>query len=686
MTRDANNQPNRFRTDIQGLRAIGIALVVICHIWVGKVSGGVDVFFVVSAYLLTGSLIRDAMAHGGVDFTRFWGQVALRILPSAFIVIFLTLVAGAFFMPVALWRPFALHALASVLQLENLQLMREATDYLARGTPASPFMQFWALSVQMQFYAVLPVLIWLSIRLGGGRFRPLVHECAMLTLGVVSFCYAIWVLAINPAPHYFDSIARLWEFAAGALCASLAPRIRLAPALLRIMGWVGLTLILSCVFVVPVTAPFPGTAALIPVIGAMLILLGGPAADQRGGVGNILSNALLQRAAKISFTVYLCHWPILVLCQEQLGTTQLSLLQGGGVIAAAIFAAIFIKLLVEDRTRYLLRGAGISARPAWFRRALPFGLAVALAAPPLLFITAWNQHFYAIEQQYLAKWSGVPAPIGRITQWDERLPDDIDLQLASIKDQLPAPYGNGCDSDRHRATVNICVIGTKGSHVPTIALVGGSHSTQWYPALVEIVRRNHWRLLSITKSACPIDGTYIDNGASTGDAERCRMWAADALNRLIQLKPDLVITTSTRPGPHNRGDEVPPGFVTAWERLTNDGIRVLAIRDNPRPEYYSVPVCIDRNRAAFNRCNMRRADHLSTPNPVTRLKPMTLVYQADFSDYYCAKDVCPVMVNGVMLYNDNSHFSVPFVLSLTPVVEQAVKEAMALGRHSDRVR
>jgi peptidoglycan/LPS O-acetylase OafA/YrhL len=676
---------NRYRTDIQGLRAIGMALVVLGHIWFDKVSGGVDVFFVISAYLTTRSLVGRASQGKPIEIAAFWGRIALRILPAGMTVIGLTFVAGWFLLPVTLWRSFVTNGVMSVLQLENVQLLRESTDYLARGTPATPFQQLWALSTQMQFFAVLPLMValcvWMSRRLGHDYDRR-AHLVWFGAMAFGSFAFALWILAINPAPHYFNPAARLWEFAVGSILAVLVDRVRMSAIVALVLGWAGLALIVATAAVIPASAPFPGLAALMPVGGAAMMLIAGGGGKQPGGsAGALLSAPILQRAATISFTVYLCHWPILVFYQEAVGTTRLSVLQGGTVVAIAVVAAIAIKRLVEDPMRRAWSAPWLQRRRPAVVRMFPFAVAAVLAVANLAMAASWQRHFQGIETRYLAT-PRVPAPPRPILRGDTRLPAGIDPQLITIGDLLPEPYGNGCDTKERSSEVVVCVTGSRNSRAPVIALIGGSHSTQWYPAFKTIVGRHDLRLVSITKSACPIDGVYNGFARTGASAQNCRLWAEEAVRRVIALKPAMVFTTATRPGPGNFGDVVPASFVRVWRTLTAHGIPVLAIRDTPRAETYRVPVCIDRNRDDPTRCDMVRATHLSDPSPVAGGAPIPLVRFMDLSDYICAPTRCPVLIDGIVVYHDNSHLSVPFVERLTPLLEAHVLSFLTVPKRA----
>lgn len=677
----ASRTERRYRTDIQGLRAIGIALVVVFHLWVGKVSGGVDVFFVVSAYLMTASLVGAAERTGSVDFLKFWGRVALRILPAAATVLLATLIAGIFLYPRTLWHAFSLNALMSALQLENLQLLRDSTDYLTRSAPASPFQQFWALSLQMQFYAVLPFMVLFcalaSRLLLRTRYSHALHHAVFGAVALASFAFAVWILSVNPAPHYFNPAARLWEFMVGALCAVAARDVQPSERLAGPMGWLGLLLVLSCGIVLPASAPFPGLAALVPVTGAVLVLLAGGNQPPRRSVATLLSHPLLQKAATLSFTIYLWHWPIYVFTQELTGKTRIGPVEGVLIIALSIIAAWLTKTLVEDSFKRLSDRITLRSPPTLVSRLAPFAIGIAVLLPCLGVVFAWNSYFQGRAQQYLAAYRPTP-PLGLLRAGDASLPPDIVDQFIAVPGMQPKPYGAGCNQKPKGTAVIVCDFGAKDPDAPALVLVGGSHSLQWFPALETIAERNGYRLVNITKSACPLSGTYIGPDLVSTAIADCAAWARAAIAKILELKPAAVFTTATRPGPNNVGDYVPDDYRAVWRQFTDQGIRVIAVRDNPRPEFYSAPACIERNRPDPSACDMDRATHLTVPNPLETTPPDSpLVSYIDLSDHICTRRSCPVMAQGVMVYYDNSHLSVPFVHSLTDALEPGVRAVMA---------
>lgn len=300
---------HEYRNDIQGLRAVGAIIIMVFHIWFNKVSGGVDVFFVVSGFLMASIVLKGYFLNGTVSPFPFWGGVIKRVAPSAYIVLAATLIASYFISsPVLIYN--VLHEIiASALHLENIQLIRLSVDYLSSGSPPSPVQQFWALSIQMQFYVVFPLILIPLAYIAKKK-----QTSAPLFLGVIfiilaSFAYATVLVKDDPAMSYFNPLSRIWEFFFGSLAFLLisnAKKIKYRQAL----GIVGIALIVGGAILIPRGASFSGPISLIPVLGAVFIIMSG--VGGKGVVNNLLSNKFLVFLGGISFTIYLWHWPILV--------------------------------------------------------------------------------------------------------------------------------------------------------------------------------------------------------------------------------------------------------------------------------------------------------------------------------------------------------------------------------------
>jgi peptidoglycan/LPS O-acetylase OafA/YrhL len=265
------------RQEIDGLRAVAVLLVAAYHVWFGRVSGGVDVFLLLTGFLITGSLVRSA-GRGTFKYGVFLGRLAVRLVPAAALVIVVSLLGARLLLPEARWRETITEALAAAFYHQNWHLALGSVDYLARDDGMSPFQHFWSLSVQGQFYLLWPVVIglaaWWAARRGVSRRRVLVGVLGAMF--VLSLAYSVLMTRADQSWAYFDTGARLWEFALGGLLALLLPYLDPPKALRILLGWLGLAALVLCGVLLQVSTVFPGYAALWPTLAAVAFVVAVP--------------------------------------------------------------------------------------------------------------------------------------------------------------------------------------------------------------------------------------------------------------------------------------------------------------------------------------------------------------------------------------------------------------------------
>lgn len=648
---------HRFRDDLQGLRALAALLILVFHLWVNKVSGGVDVFFVVSGYLMGGLLLRRAAGEGRLSPLRFWAGVIVRVAPGAYLVLLGTVLLGYLYVPAPLWRATIDDLLFSALHLENFQLMRGGMNYLDRLEPPGPFQQFWALSVQIQFYALLPgilaVGLWLVRRFESRT--PLLLWVAALAL--LSFGYGLWALEQNPLRVYFNTLARLWEFLAGVLLALLLPLLpALGKRLCQALSLAGLTLLLGT-GLLPREAVFPGYAALVPVLGTVLLLYGGHR-PQGTLVQRLLSARQWVNLGGLSFALYLWHWPVLVFTQHVHGIQRFNLPQGLLVIGLSLLLAVLGAQLVEAPWRRRVP----RSQPA---RAFLLGVAALL---PVFGVWVAGKHLILQAPESVAAagfYSGE-----RISLQDNAR--ELSLgRFVGVKRDLSPAAAPICDRGMVSAEVVLCAFGDLAAE-PVVALVGGSHAAQWAPAFAELGRRYGFRLISISMSACSLGYQPLP-----WRGEDCRRWNADLLPTLAALRPAVVITTATRSDPPPRPtpavEFVPEGLVTSVEAILALGIPVIGIRDNPWFAY-DPSSCVWRNPARASRCARARHQVLLPDNPAEELERRLPGFHAlDLTHLLCVNDRCPAYFDGHLMWRDRGQLTRSFVHYMASAVQAAVE-------------
>lgn len=646
--------PKKFRPEIQGLRAVAALLVAIYHIWMGRVSGAVDVFFVVSGYLVIGTLLRQVERTGRVQFMRFYGSLAKRLLPNALLVIVFVLVASLFLMPSSRWRTTMFELLASTLYLENWLLARLSVDYLARNDVVSPVLHYWAMAVQGQFYLVWPFIIT-GIALAGRLFRLSLRTTATTALVIifcVSLAWSVYFTGVNQSVAYYDTASRMWEFAAGGLLALWYPKVRLSTPSYAVLGWTGTILIIFCGLVLKVSTVFPGYAALWPVGATLLVLIAGTEGG-RFGAHRFLASRFMTRLGDVSYALYLWAWALLAFWLLYADRHAAGLWDGLMVLGVAIGLSFVSTRWVETP----IRSSGIGSTKPW--RAVALGLC--MIAPVTIAISAWGAYIYqqrraaqslvvdaATYPGALARTPNAPKPPKAAT-----VPSPIQASA-----DVSIAYSLGCQINQEAPGLRMCQFGDKDAP-RTVALIGGSHSTHWLPALRQKADELDFQITTYLKGGCPFT-------TSSEHGPQCSNWNKEVIQSLSDKRPDLIVTTATRG--QGMDEEVPQGYLEQWQNVERLGIPILAIRDNPWFGF-NVPDCIERHGADSPDCARQRSDVLSDAPPWSAVStPPSNVHFADYSDLFCDTTTCMPVIGNVLVYFDSEHISATYARSLAPMV------------------
>ncbi|WP_312881306.1 acyltransferase family protein [Actinomadura alba] len=655
------------RPEIQGLRAVAILLVASYHIWLGRVSGGVDVFLMLTGFLITGSLLRTAERTGRVQFAAFIARLARRLFPPAAIVLTAVLVGTLLLLPRTHWRDTLGEVLASALYFENWRLALTAVDYLAGGADASPVQHFWSLGIQGQFYLIWPALLAVAILVA--RVTPFTARAVFLVvLGlvlVVSLAYSVWRTETDQPWAYFDTGARLWELALGGIAAIVLPWIK-TPRVLRVgLGWFGLAALISCGLLLHVSTMFPGYVALWPTGAAVLILLAGTT-NSPIGADRLLASRPLKYAGDVSYSLYLWHWPLLIFYRVKIDG-DVGLLAGGGILAVSF-------VLAAGTTWVTDHAAGWAGRA---RAARSWSLALGLACLlPVVFVTVgWSaqleqeSHDRVPHTDDLVRYPGAAVLMRRPVVEPPRLPIRPAPDVAT--QDLPSVYENDCMQNTRESELEQCSYGAKQpSH--TITLIGNSHAAQWLPALEKMAAPNGWRIVVMTKGSCMLaDEEQIYKGKPQPS---CTAWQENVMAELKRRPPDLVITTGTHSS-GTEGETLTPGMISRWRELGSMGVRVLALRDTPRFRF-KAPECVEAK--GRDECTEAESYSLAKISPILALRdaPVNVKF-SDFTPYLCPNDRCPSVIGNVLVYWDSfGHFTATFTRTMTPLLERQVRQAL----------
>ena len=745
-----SGEKDNFRPDIEGLRGVAVLLVVLFH--AGLLSNapiqltggfiGVDLFFVISGYLITGLLVRERERTGTVSFSRFYARRVRRILPAAAVVLLIT-IPLAYSLETLLQRPDAMQdAAAAALSIANIRFAL-TTDYFNPVT-FSPFLHFWSLGVEEQFYFVWPAVLllaaWRSPRLGA--------TLALATIVVVSFWASLWMTDQNTSWAFYMLPTRAWQLAAGGLLAVGAGRLERLPGALKqpiaqtlvIVGWLALAALLVDAYVFDsALSPYPGMAALVPTLAGVILIASGA---ELHGPGAFLRLMPVRFIGKISYSLYLWHWPLLILGGLYLsGSSVLAAMVPGEAIAllqpwqAIVLALFSIPIatvswgLVEEPFR---RGFIPLPRPS---RTVAVGVSV------MIIVAALGTSFNFTAQGALADIGGgdqagpdatdtIPpddtptddigptdTPTKSLGPTDTPQPGDtatpvpeltpaltmapavkptsyavslLKPALAKAATDYEAPWKGGC-LGWVKTTVppawGKCVYGnTKGTY--QVALIGDSHGSALFPAVNEVAKAHGWKLVVYLKIDCSfVDIPVKETTTLKREYTECATWNNNVIARLKAHPPDLVIVHMSRWIFNvNAADG---GYGAQGNAMGREMLKipsqsqVVMIEDIPDPWNMSVPECLSSHLSDYRGCNYSRTTAFNSywgkrETAAARTAKVPLI---DPSPWICpGTGSCPVVQNGMIMFRDQHHLTATYAKSLGPLLDAAlVKVLIAAG-------
>lgn len=703
----------RHRRDIEGLRAVAVLAVVLYHFGLPGFAGGfvgVDVFFVVSGFLITSLLVDERRMTGRIALREFYARRVRRLLPISAVVLSVTALASAVWLDVTRHEQLVDDIAAAALFGANLLFAQRGTDYLASSLPPSPLQHYWSLSVEEQFYAVWPVLV--VVAAAGTAF---VRRRLGLVLGgivVVSFAASALLTSRSPSWSYFGLHTRAWELAAGALLAVVS--LRLGASARQLVGWVGLAAIAVAVVTFGRVDVFPGVAAALPVLGTLAVLIGGDG----HGVGRALGHPVLQWIGARSYSLYLWHWPILIIAESAYGDE----LPWHGIVAVGLLtlgASELGHVLIENPVRRSVRlgrdtvgslamGAVLivtSLAAAWgLHRYEPDLSTGVLAAAPSIeslstpvattgapITTPVSSTVANPGTTVVITTTTTPLPPGIVRMGDIPplpavveassvlvVPDNVAPPLRSARYDTGLVYENDCHVYYDTEAKTDCIFGDPNGSI-TIALFGDSHAAQWFPALDIVARENGWRLLSLTQGGCPFIDVITYNATDNIDLTYCRPWRESVRDYLRSQDVSVVFLSQyyrLRAASDRQAiaasayEELLPGLLDDFRA---DGIEPVVIADTPYFER-EVPGCLVENRRRMDRCAPGAAlpELQEVEATIRRVVDDRRVGLIEPRRWLCVDDYCPPVVGNLLVYRDQSHLSATFVEWLTPALVDVV--------------
>ena len=690
------------RLDIQGLRAVAVLLVVVDHAGVDNVQGGyvgVDVFFVLSGFLITGILLAGAVNSGYSSLGNFYVRRARRILPAAALVLVITNIVAYHVLNVVRAKQVVSDSMWATFFAANVRFESLGTDYFARELPPSPVQHFWSLAVEEQFYVVWPLLL-LFVMFGvgfGGKRRanaPAVAEsrsrrvlAAAICVAVASFVWSIHETSAAPAAAYFSPFTRAWELALGAVLAIATPKLMGAPQSVRLVsGWLGLLSILIAAVMFSPQTPMPGFAALLPTLGAALVIWAGTTNHtSRISAGRVLSLRPLGYVGDRSYGFYLWHWPVLILAVAYAGQ-EFSVAGRLLLVVVAFMISILMYRFYENPLRRAKRPAfasllapatiGVAALVAVFTLGLidsnAARLEAASAASDTTAIkesrvsaaTGTGSTLPAVAAAVLAGRNGAPIPAG--------LKPPVSGLLSNFY-RLP----DGCAASDGASTSKVCHLGDSSGN-KTMVVIGDSHAMMWLPTVLSFAERDKWVVIPLTKSGCT-PNRWIET--SVQPLAECRPWYRWAIQQTKALHPDATLVAGSMGDPKIAADSdlrVADGAaVKAIVKAVRPFSKTVAIMGDPPAQTQEPVDCLLGRNATMARCTaLVNEDQLFFYEQIGQTVKASGGRFIDTSGWFCFLNRCPMVVGKTITRRDLAHVTVTYALQLEPAFRRAFKQAV----------
>jgi peptidoglycan/LPS O-acetylase OafA/YrhL len=673
--------------EIQGLRAIAVLGVVLYHAnfkWIPGGYLGVDVFFVISGYLISQLITKELSETGRTNLPNFYARRLRRLLPAAILVIISTIAVGKHLVSPVRFRDLGFDALASIFYASNYRFYLSQTDYLNIGEKPSLFLHFWSLAVEEQFYLFWPILLFI-----GWQFYKKFGMFIVLVLALVSsFYYSLIISETDPLLAFYSLPSRVWEFALGALTFLIVSKIPNVPKFFRfIFGWSGISALVFSMLIINDSQPFSGTLALIPTIATAGVI----AASSKGRFFGsfIITNPIFFGIGAVSYSLYLWHWPIFQLMSEVIGPefNEINLIIYSAILTVLTVATYFI---VEKPIRDYKR---LARRPSY---GFVWGGAVSLIAVLLALNimgtldaltnpTSSNQIAQTNSNLIVIN----PSPTPSIAISENKVLDlrtnypiatSTPIELATL---TKAYYDTSCQSKEKITNPGKCVYGDPNG-IRNLVLFGDSHATQWMPALNLIGLKNNFKVTMYTKSGCPaanLSVLYEFNPGQYREYPECAIWRSNVIAELSAL-PNLDLIVLAASNSYNAGSDKKStldywvnGYKTTISDLQKYSDKIIILNDTPHPGNPTALDCLGKNLATPSICDMsisQTVDQIDRMDALTQVSAQNAIPLINPVPWLCFQSICPAVLDGIPAYVDGSHLSAQMSERLAPLLEQSV--------------
>lgn len=647
-----------YRPDLQGLRALAILAILFVHAGFEFAPGGfvgVDVFFVLSGYLITGLLIKEFAANGRIDFTRFYARRLKRLLPALALMLCVSGIAAICLLSAVEAREQLGSGPYASLWASNLYFSFREFDYFNELASKDLFLHTWSLGVEEQFYLLWPMLLLglmlFAARVSGKVSRQTILLWGLLMFAAASFSLEIYWMEVFPHAAFYLMPARIWQFSLGALVFlycnrhvldSGSGKIELSAGASSFCLILGLVLIVGSIVLLDAQHAYPGFWALLPSLGSALVILSGETAD--AGAKSILAHPLLGWFGDRSYSLYLWHWPILVL-GSSVGY------KSGLVPTFALLALVVV---------FSLLSYSVVERPFWK------GALGKYPSPRIIFSSLGVIMFVVV---------AFALALRQLPELDSE--QDISNQWRT---DVPRIYLMPCDTPYESAELRPCVFGSDSAE-KTVVLVGDSVVGQWFSMVPATFPPPEWRTLVLTKSACPMVDEDIAYEELGGVFTACREWRTAVLDKLDMLKPDVVIMGSSTTYQFSPAQWTEGGsrIVARVSKAAKD---VIILAGTPTLGFDG-PGCVARNmndsggidaQACVAKGRVKEIEQLTSyMESVSR--GFSNAHFLNLNDIVCPQGLCrAVSTKGSVVYRDSKHVTDTFVRSETPAIRERIKE------------
>ena len=646
---------NNLILPVEGLRGVAVSIVLLYHLEIQWFSGGfigVDIFFVISGFLIAKLLRGEYDSTGSISLRHFYARRARRILPAATAVLLGTVIGARFFLEPLRLNSLTWDAIASASFWVNILFERRSIDYLLSSLPPSPLQHYWSLSVEEQFYFIFPALLLTTFRISRSKKQTAVIILA--TVGLLSFAFCVSITGSFRSLAFFYLPSRAWQFIGGALIPFVP--MQLLPVrsqLFKLLPFGGLLLLGYSVTRFDESTSYPGAIAIIPTVAAFILIV---LSTSDNLPNRWLSNPVLLAIGQRSFALYLWHWPIIIAVKGE-DQTALSSVDAALAILITFVLTEITHRFIENPIRY---SKLFSVR---VRRSLV--LAIVLVTCGVL--------AGILNDTLRPPINGVTNALDtNIDSWPDLLreapqtvllPQNLSPRLEIVFEDEPRIYQLGChdyDSDEPR----VCEFGNPSSET-RLAIFGDSHAAQWFEPLKRIIEQKDWYLLSITRSGCsPLPGLM---------QIKCQPWYSNAIQVIHNRRIQTVLVSSLINATELSPNDLRTSLMQLRENLAEQGATSVFVQDTPRP-LFNIPICLSEHADNIQVCNLRKVESVSTIlNDV-----ISDVFDDDFSsflqveDWFCVEEICPSVIGNTVVYRDDSHISTRYAEVLIAQIQQSL--------------